>query len=202
MPELNERPDTIFLASGNPHKIVELRQLLESLQIQIRSTRDLDDAEEVEEDQPDLTGNALKKARYWFDKTGLPSLADDTGLEVVVLNGAPGVYSARYAGENVTYADNVEKLLRELEGKTDRKARFRTVIAYVTDQGEQIFEGVCNGIITTEIKGEKGFGYDPVFRPDGYSETFAELSAEEKNRISHRGRALEKFVKRIQGRGL
>lgn len=190
-----KKPETIFLASGNSHKIEELRQLLEPLQIRIRSTRDLDDVEEVEEDQSDLAGNALKKARYWHNVTGLPALADDTGLEVDALNGAPGVYSARYAGENVTYSDNVEKLLRELEGKTDRKARFRTVIAYVTDHGEQLFEGVCNGIITTETKGEKGFGYDPVFRPDGYSETFAELSAEEKNQISHRGKALEKFVK-------
>lgn len=197
-----KKPETIFLASGNPHKIEEIRQLLEPLQIQIRSTRELDNAEEVEEDQPDLAGNALKKARYWHDATGLPSLADDTGLEVDALNGAPGVYSARYAGENVTYADNVEKLLRELKGKSNRKARFRTVIAYVTDQGEQIFEGVCNGDITTETKGEKGFGYDPVFRPDGYSETFAELSAEVKNRISHRGKALVKFVEWIQGRGL
>lgn len=197
-----KKPETIFLASGNPHKIEEIRQLLEPLQIQIRSTRELDNAEEVEEDQPDLAGNALKKARFWYGVTGLPSLADDTGLEVDALNGAPGVYSARYAGENVTYADNVEKLLRELKGKSNRKARFRTVIAYVTDQGEQIFEGVCNGDITTETKGEKGFGYDPVFRPDGYSETFAELSAEVKNRISHRGKALVKFVEWIQGRGL
>lgn len=195
-----KKPETIFLASGNPHKIEELRQLLEPLQIHIRSTRDLSDAEEVEEDQPDLAGNALKKARYWHGVTGLPSLADDTGLEVDALNGAPGVYSARYAGEDVTYAENVEKLLRELDGKTDRKARFRTVIAYVTDQGEELFEGVCNGVITNEPKGEKGFGYDPVFRPDGYSETFAELSAEVKNRISHRGKALEKFVDWIQGR--
>lgn len=195
-----KKPETIFLASGNPHKIEELRQLLEPLQIHIRSTRDLNDTEEVEEDQPDLAGNALKKARYWHGVTGLPSLADDTGLEVDALNGAPGVYSARYAGEDVTYAENVEKLLRELDGKTDRKARFRTVIAYVTNQGEQIFEGVCEGVITTEPKGEKGFGYDPVFRPNGYSETFAELSAEVKNRISHRGKALEKFVEWIQGR--
>lgn len=195
-----KKPETIFLASGNLHKIEELGQLLEPLQIQIRSTRDFEDAVEVEEDQPDLAGNALKKARYWHKVTGLPSLADDTGLEVDALNGAPGVYSARYAGENVTYADNVEKLLHELEGIINRKARFRTVIAYITEQGEQFFEGVCNGVITTETKGEKGFGYDPVFRPDGYTETFAELSAEEKNRISHRGRALKEFVEWIQGR--
>tara|TARA_R100001143_G_C3360945_1_gene135547 strand:+ start:5833 stop:6435 length:603 start_codon:yes stop_codon:yes gene_type:complete len=192
-----KKPEMIFLASGNPHKIEELHQLLEPLQIQVRSTRDLEDAAEVEEDQPDLAGNALKKARYWFDQTGLPSLADDTGLEVDVLNGAPGVYSARYAGENVTYAENVEKLLREMVGEIDRSARFRTVIAFVTDEGEYLFEGVCEGIITNERKGEKGFGYDPVFQPDDYSETFAELSSKEKNRISHRGRALDKFVSRI-----
>ena len=191
------KPDTIFLASGNLHKIEELYQLLEPLQIGIRSTRDLEDVEEVEEDHPDLAGNALKKARYWHGVTGLPSLADDTGLEVDALNGAPGVWSARYAGEGASYTDNVEKLLRELDGKTDRKARFRTVIAYVTKEGEFLFEGVCEGVITKEPKGEKGFGYDPVFRPDGYKETFAELSAEEKNRISHRGRALEKFVEWI-----
>ena len=190
-----KKPDTIFLASGNLHKIEELYQLLEPLQIGIRSTRDLEDVEEVEEDQPDLAGNALKKARYWHGVTGLPSLADDTGLEVDALNGAPGVYSARYAGEDVSYAENVEKLLRELDGKTDRKARFRTVIAFVTDQGEMLFEGVCNGVITTETKGEKGFGYDPVFQPDGYSKTFAELEAEAKNRISHRGKALDSFAK-------
>lgn len=193
-----KKPDMIFLASANLHKIEELYQLLEPLQIGIRSTRGLDDVEEVEEDQPDLAGNALKKARYWHKITGLPSLADDTGLEVDALNGAPGVWSARYAGENVTYAENVDKLLRELEGKNDRKARFRTVIAYVTDEGEWLFEGVCNGRITAEPKGMKGFGYDPVFRPDGYTETFAELSAEEKNRISHRGRALEKFSEWIR----
>ncbi len=193
-----KKPEAIFLASGNPHKIAELQQLLEPLKIRIRSTRDLEDVEEVEEDQPNLAGNALKKARYWHEVTGLPSLADDTGLEVDALNGAPGVYSARYAGENVTYAENVEKLLRELRGQPNRYARFRTVIAYVADQGEWLFEGVCNGRITAEPRGVKGFGYDPVFCPDGYTETFAELSAEEKNRISHRGKALVRFVKWLQ----
>lgn len=187
-------PKTIFLASANPHKIEELRQNLSPLQIKITSTRDLEDAEDVIEDQPDLEGNALKKARHWHKVTGLPALADDTGLEVDALGGAPGVYSARYAGAGVSYAENVEKLLREMEGKEDRTARFRTVIAYVTDEGEYLFEGVCEGKITNKQKGEKGFGYDPVFSPDGYNETFAELSSVEKNQISHRGRALAKFV--------
>lgn len=191
-------PSTIFLASANPHKIEELRQNLASLHIKITSTRDLEDAEDVVEDQPDLEGNALKKARHWHEVTGLPALADDTGLEVDALGGAPGVYSARYAGEGVSYAENVEKLLREMEGKTDRSARFRTVIAYVTDEGEYLFEGVCGGVITTGPKGEKGFGYDPVFSPQGYDKTFAELSAVEKNRISHRGLALAKFVDELK----
>ena len=184
----------IFLASGNPHKIEELKQMIEPLGIGLKSTLDFQDAHEVEEDQPDLKGNALKKARYWFKETGIPSLADDTGLEVDALNGAPGVYSARYAGENVTYEDNVEKLLREMDGKSDRKARFRTVIAFLDGSGEHVFEGICEGTITTQRKGEKGFGYDPVFQPVEFEQTFAELSAEEKNKISHRGRALKKFL--------
>lgn len=185
---------TIFLASGNPHKIEELKQMIQPLGIELKSTFDFPDAHEVVEDQPDLEGNALKKARYWLNETGIPSLADDTGLEVDALQGAPGVYSARYAGENVTYDDNVEKLLREMAGKSGRKARFRTVIAFCDGKEEHLFEGVCEGEITTQRKGKKGFGYDPVFQPEGYDHTFAELSAEEKNKISHRGRAFQKFL--------
>lgn len=184
----------IFLASGNSHKIEELQQIMEPLGIHLKSTLDYPNAPEVEEDQPDLKGNALKKARFWFKKTGLPSLADDTGLEVEALNGAPGVYSARYAGENMTYQDNVDKLLKEMEGKKNRAAQFRTVIAYITNEKEYFFEGVCKGEILTEEKGTKGFGYDPVFQPVGYDQTFAELDSKEKNKISHRGRALEKFL--------
>ena len=187
------RPDVLFLASGNPHKIEELEQILKPLGIQLRSTLDFPDAYEVEEDQPHLKGNARKKALFWHQKTGMPTIADDTGLEVAALNGAPGVYSARYAGQNATYRDNVNKLLDELDGTNNRKAQFRTVIAYVTD--EYFFEGVCKGEILTEQKGAKGFGYDPVFRPEGYDETFAELDSKEKNKISHRGKALQKFKK-------
>lgn len=185
---------TIFLASGNPHKIEELSEVLHPLGIELRSTLDYPDATEVDEDQPDLEGNALKKARFWHQETGLPALADDTGLEVDALNGAPGVYSARYAGENVTYDDNVNKLLTELGDKPNRTAQFRTVVAFVTDQGEHVFEGVCRGEIISDKRGEKGFGYDPVFVPEGYNLTFAELSGTEKNRISHRGRAVQKFI--------
>lgn len=193
-------PDKIFLASGNPHKIEELQQVLQPLGIELKSTRDIPDPVEVVEDKPDLEGNALKKAQFWFDKTGLPSLADDTGLEVEALQGAPGVYSARYAGANASYEDNVNKLLNELEGKSSRTARFRTVIAYVTESGHYLFEGVCRGKIIEEKRGGKGFGYDPVFVPQGYTQTFAELSSEEKNRISHRGKAVQKFVEFIEER--
>lgn len=188
---------TIFLASGNRHKIEELREVLQPLGFELKSTLDVEDPEEVEEDRPDLEGNALKKARFWHQKTGLPALADDTGLEVDALGGAPGVYSARYAGENASYDDNVNKLLSELDGAADRSASFRTVIAYVTDEGDYLFEGVCKGEIIREKRGEKGFGYDPVFVPDGYDLTFAELSSDEKNKISHRGRALQKFIEFI-----
>jgi len=192
------RPKTIFLASGNPHKIEELQQVLAPLNIEIKSTQDVSDPMDVEEDQPDLKGNALKKAKAWYDEMGLPSIADDTGLEVEALGGAPGVYSARYAGENPSYDDNVEKLLRELKGKENRKAQFRTVIAFVDGDKELFFEGVCKGEINQERRGEKGFGYDPVFVPEGYQETFAELSSEEKNKISHRGRAVQKFIEYLR----
>lgn len=185
---------TIFLASGNAHKIGEFSQVLEPMGIELKSTLDYLNSKEVEEDQPDLAGNALKKARFWHQFTGLPALADDTGLEVNALDGAPGIYSARYAGVKVTYDDNVNKLLKELKGKTDRSAQFRTAVAFVTDEGENIFEGICRGRIIEEKRGDKGFGYDPVFIPDGFTQTFSELSSSEKNKISHRGRAVQKFI--------
>ncbi len=194
------KPKTILLASANPHKIKELRQVLIPMGIELQSATDYPGAGEVIEDKPDLEGNALKKARFWYMKTGLPSLADDTGLEVDVLGGAPGVYSARYAGEDATYEDNVQKLLAELKEKENRTAQFRTVAAYVTGKDEFLFEGICRGEIITEKRGDKGFGYDPIFVPEGYTKTFAELSAEEKNKISHRGRAVQKFISHIQKR--
>jgi XTP/dITP diphosphohydrolase len=194
------KPDNIFLASANPHKIEELQQILKPMGIKLKSTLDYPGAGEVDEDQPGLEGNALKKARHWFEFTGLPSLADDTGLEVDTLEGAPGVHSARYAGENATYSDNVEKLLRELKGSDNRTAQFRTVIAYIdSEETEYLFEGVCKGEIITETRGDKGFGYDPVFVPEGYDQTFAELSSEEKNKISHRGIAVQKFIRYLKG---
>ena len=184
----------LVLASRNRHKIEEMKSLLSPLGIHVLSALDFPNLIEVDEDQPTLQGNALKKAHYVFEQTGLPSLSDDTGLEVEILNGVPGVYSARYAGEHVTYQDNVLKLLSEMEGKEHRKAQFRTVIAFVTNSEVHTFEGFIEGIIVSEQRGEGGFGYDPVFLPNGFDKTFAELDSEIKNSISHRGRAIQKFV--------
>ena len=188
--------NTIVLASRNPHKIEELKETLSGLGLALKSSLDFPGLEEVEEDRPTLEGNALKKSRYVRRKTGLPALADDTGLEVDALDGRPGVYSARYAGEDATYEANTEKLLEELAGveEKDRGAQFRTVVAFVDAEGEaHLFEGICRGAILTSPRGRKGFGYDPVFRPEGFDKTFAELDAPQKNEISHRGRAIRKF---------
>ncbi|MTI86770.1 MAG: RdgB/HAM1 family non-canonical purine NTP pyrophosphatase [Balneolaceae bacterium] len=184
----------LVLASQNEHKIIEMEEILRPLGIQVLSTQDFPKLKDVVEDQPNLEGNALKKARYVALETNLPALSDDTGLEVEALNGAPGVYSARYAGENVTYQENVRKLLSEMADIQNRKAQFRTVVALITNEGEYTFEGVCKGEIITVQKGDKGFGYDPVFKPEGYDQTFAELDQSVKNNISHRGHAVQKFI--------
>lgn len=184
-------PGQWLIASGNPHKARELRQIVAPLGVQVQTLADLDLDGQVEEDRDTLEGNARKKAHYWYERTGWPVLADDTGLEVEALGGAPGVYSARYAGPEADDRKNVAKLLEVMERVENRAARFRTVIARVDATGEQIYEGVCSGTILREPAGNGGFGYDPIFRPDGDKRSFAELSPEEKNRISHRGRALE-----------
>lgn len=186
--------DKLVLASRNPHKISEMQQILRPLGIEVLSTQDFPDLKEVTEDQPTLKGNALKKAEYVASATNLPALSDDTGLEVEALNGKPGVYSARYAGRNASYQDNVLKLLDELEGRSNRAAQFRTIVALADGDHEFTFEGVCKGEITKEQRGDKGFGYDPIFKPEGYEKTFAELDSITKNEISHRGRAIQKFV--------
>jgi len=186
--------DKLVLASRNKNKIEEMRDLVTPLGIEVFSAFDFPELKEVDEDQPTLVGNALKKARYVHQITGLPSLSDDTGLEVDALDGAPGVYSARYAGENVTYQDNVLKLLSEMTGITLRNARFSTVIAFVSSDGEFTFNGTVEGEILTEQRGEGGFGYDPVFLPNGFEQSFAELEPRVKNTISHRGKAIQKFI--------
>lgn len=192
--------DTIVLASRNKHKIEELRATLAPLGIELKSTYDFPELEEVEEDADTLEGNALKKAGYVYKQTGLPALSDDTGLEVDALNGRPGVFSARYAGENARDQDNVDKLLDELAGipMERRGAQFRTVAAFVTDDDSYTFEGVCRGMIISEERGSGGFGYDSVFLPAAYKKTFAELEPEIKNKISHRGKAIQKFYDWLQ----
>lgn len=185
----------ILLATKNRHKVHEMRALLASLPFELLSAADMPELPEVDEDQPTLAGNAMKKAETLLRITGLPSLADDTGLEVEALGGAPGVFSSRYSGPGATYASNVAKLLRALDGvpAERRHARFRTVIAFARPEGTQTVEGVCEGEIIQAPRGDGGFGYDPVFLISSLGKTLAELSLEEKNRISHRGAALRRL---------
>ena len=159
--------------------------------------REVGITEDIPETGATLDENASIKARYVYERTGLNCFADDTGLEVEALDGAPGVHSARYATDGHDFAANNRKLLRELEGKANRKARFRTVISLIVDGIERQVEGIVEGEITTSESGAEGFGYDPLFMPEGYDRTFAEMSAEEKNAISHRGRAVAKLVEML-----
>lgn len=183
---------SLVLGTGNPGKVTELRSLLADLPIELIPASTLDAPPEVEEDADTLDGNARKKALAFHEYTGHPSLADDTGLEVAALNGGPGVHTARFAGPDATPEDNKQKLLAVLEGVENRRARFRTVAALVDDEGTaHTFQGVCEGTITTEPRGDGGFGYDPLFLPDGFDQTFAEMPPEAKNEISHRKKALD-----------
>jgi len=204
MPDSDSRE--LVIASRNQDKIEEIRALLSDTGLNVLSEKELGRLPAVEEDGNTLEENAIKKAVEFMRATGLMALADDTGLEVDYLNGAPGVYSARYAGENASYADNNRKLLSELEGvsRDKRTARFRCVVAIAipaagTQDGEckkvHTVEGRCEGLITTSPRGTSGFGYDPIFLVRGIGKTFAELSEEEKNKLSHRGHALRKAKK-------
>lgn len=184
----------IVLATHNKHKVEELTNIADG---DIEFIPLPDDFPEIEEDGETLEENALLKARFVHLELRMPTLADDTGLEVEALGGAPGVVTARYAGENATYQDNCRKMLREMEGKQNRKAVFRTVLCYLDQNGLQhLFEGKVEGEISTQERGSNGFGYDPVFIPTdgGNTLTFAEMTSEEKNKISHRGRALQAFL--------
>jgi len=183
----------LVLASNNKHKLEEMRAILNGI-VEVVSLSDINCHDEIPEEQPTIEGNALQKARYIYEKFGVDCFADDTGLEVECLNGEPGVYSARYAGEHPTFDDNIAKLLANMKGKENRKARFRTAIALILGGREYMFEGEVTGCIIEEYRGGNGFGYDPVFLPDGYFETFAELSSEIKNKISHRGNAAKKLA--------
>ena len=179
----------MIFATNNAHKLEEVRAILGE-EFSLTTLREAGITEDIPEEEPTIEGNALAKARYVWDKTGVDCFADDTGLEVDALNGAPGVRSARYATDGHDFTANRTKLLRELEGKEHRTARFRTVVALIIGGREYTFEGVVEGTITHEERGEGGFGYDALFQPEGYTQTFAELPAEVKNSISHRGRAM------------
>jgi XTP/dITP diphosphohydrolase len=182
----------IIFASNNQNKIREINNLLGNT-FTLLSLQDINMTEDIPENEMTLEGNALQKARHIFKATGVNVFADDTGLEVEALDGMPGVHSARFAGESKDSDANIIKLLSLLENETNRSARFRTVIALIFNRNEYIFEGIINGRITEERRGSQGFGYDPVFIPEGKSQTFAEMDLEEKNRISHRARAFEKL---------
>ncbi len=189
----------LIFSTNNSHKLSEVRQLLEG-RVVIRSLNDINLEGDIPETADTLQGNALQKAEWIYSRTGKDCFADDTGLEVDALDGAPGVYSARYAGEHCSFDDNMNKLLKAMDGKENRKARFRTVICLIENGERQYFEGIVEGTITTEKHGAEGFGYDPIFLPDGYAQTFAEMPPELKNLISHRGRAVQKLVEHLKKR--
>lgn len=182
----------ILIATHNQHKKEEIQQILGD-QLMVTSLTDYDIHEEIVEDGDTFHANALIKAQYCFEKTGKPSLGDDSGLVVDALDGRPGIYSARYAGDH-DFAKNMAKVLEELEGVENRKAYFVTVMCLVDETGTNYFEGRVYGNLTKEVRGEKGFGYDPIFIPEQYEITFAEMKAENKNKISHRKKAIEQFL--------
>jgi len=191
----------LVFATNNQHKIKEIRKVLGDLnfsdttdKIEILSLDDIQCREDIPETQETIEGNASQKSFYIFDYYKHNCFADDTGLEVEVLNGRPGVYSARYAGPEKDPDKNMDKVLEELDSKSNRKARFKTVISLIIEGKEYLFEGIVNGVILNDKRGEMGFGYDPIFLPDGYDQTFAEMDLQTKNGISHRARAVEGMV--------
>jgi XTP/dITP diphosphohydrolase len=183
----------LIFATNNQHKITEIQSLIGD-KIVLESLMDIGCTEDIPETADTLEGNALLKARFVYDNYGKNCFADDTGLEIEALDGRPGVYSARYATDGHNFEANINKVLIELSGLQNRKARFRTVIALILDGSVHYFEGIVNGEIISERRGSQGFGYDPVFLPDGYKLTFAEMPLIEKNKISHRARAVSKLV--------
>ena len=190
--------DKLVFATNNPHRLEEVRAILGS-DVEVLSLRDIGFTADIPETADTLDGNALLKARFVASRYGVDCFADDTGLEVAALDGAPGVYSARFAGPGCTPADNVRKLLGLMQDADDRSARFRTVVALIRGGKEYCFEGMVGGTIARTPAGCGGFGYDPVFVPEGYDRTFAELPPAEKNRISHRARAVAKLADFLRG---
>jgi XTP/dITP diphosphohydrolase len=183
----------LCFATNNPNKVKEIQALLGN-SFTLQGLSDIGCVEELAEDRDTIEGNSLQKAQYVFDHYHVHCFADDTGLEVEALQGAPGVYSARYAGEQRNADDNIQLLLKNLQGKSNLNARFRTVITLITTSGTHQFEGILRGEITFDKRGTQGFGYDPVFVPEGYTKTLAQLDLAEKNTISHRARAVQKLV--------
>ena len=180
-------------ATNNANKIKEIKQLLPS-SINLLSLQDIKCNEDIPETSDTIKGNAIQKAEYVYKNYGYNCFADDTGLEVEALGGEPGVYSARYAGEQKNADDNMDLLLSKLHEKENRKARFITVIALIINGEVNCFQGIVEGTITKEKSGKEGFGYDPIFKPNGYNITFSEMNLDEKNKISHRGKAVRKLV--------
>jgi len=183
----------LVFATNNQHKLSEIQNML-GYEFQVLSLADINCQDEIPEDHETLEENASQKAHYIFEKFGLNCFADDTGLEVAALNNEPGVYSARYAGSSRSSDANMKKVLEKLDGVDQRSARFRTVISLIIDGEEKQFEGIVEGDILLEERGGDGFGYDPIFQPNSYDISFAEMSLVEKNKISHRGNAVRKLV--------
>ena len=186
----------LVFATNNKNKIKEIKSLL-PICVELFSLQDINCIEDIPETSDSISGNALQKAKYIYDNYGFNCFADDTGLEIDSLNGDPGIYSARYAGEQKSAEDNMQKVLEELEGEPNRSAQFKTVIALIIDGKEILFEGIAKGNMTQEKSGLEGFGYDPIFKPEGYEITFSEMSLNEKNKISHRGKATQKLIKHL-----
>jgi XTP/dITP diphosphohydrolase len=182
----------LVFATNNKHKLQEVRDIVGD-RVEVLSLADIDCYDDIPETADTLQGNALIKARHIYEKYGLDCFADDTGLEVEALDGAPGVYSARYAGDECDSEANMRKLLENLTGKTNRNAQFRTVIALIVKGEEMLFNGIVKGAIATEKRGDSGFGYDPIFIPEGHCESFAQMSSEMKNSMSHRFRATQQL---------
>ncbi|HEX2395016.1 MAG TPA: RdgB/HAM1 family non-canonical purine NTP pyrophosphatase [Bacteroidales bacterium] len=190
--------ETLVFATNNKHKLEEIRAILNGI-VEVTGLRDIGFTGEIPEEHQTLEGNAAQKALFIYHRFGMECFADDTGLEIEALNGEPGVYSARYAGENCTFDDNMNLVLEKMKGVKNRNARFRTVIALVEKGNLVYFQGSVNGLITDEKHGKKGFGYDPIFKPEGFDRTFAEMPMHEKNSISHRAIATEALFKYLNG---
>ena len=188
----------LVVATNNAHKLEEIAAILGD-EMELLSLKDINCHADIPETADTLEGNARQKAMYIYENYGMDCFADDTGLEVDALNGSPGVFSARYAGDGHDSEANMQKLLKELKGKENRKAQFRTAICLIMEGKEYLFEGIVKGEIIEEKRGGAGFGYDPVFVPEGYDQTFAELGNDIKNTISHRARAVEKLCKFLKG---